>query len=165
MRGLTSILLAAAFVVSACGSSGASQGQNGQGQNGQGQGAYSLPCGRAEYSGQTGYVWCGTATATVAVDGKRYELPSGLCQPDTALGFTANFGAILSGGQDLAGAPLGLSVAKGNDRDTVSGRFDGHTWAVRGSETIVTIAADKKGGTFSGPTFDGLQVEGTFTCG
>jgi hypothetical protein len=154
------------LIVSACGGSSATSGVTGQTQparQSQTTGPYSLACGGTE-TPVSGFVWCGTARATVKYGDKTYGLPSGLCQPDTALGFIANFGAILSGSQDLPGAPLGLSVSKATDGTTVSGRFDGHVWAIKSSETTVTVSEGKSGGSFSGPTFDGTQVEGNFTC-
>jgi hypothetical protein len=156
MRRSSGFLLAAMLIVSACGGSSAT------GVTGQGTGAYSLACGSTE-TPVTGFVWCGWARASVKYGDKTYGLASGQCQPESTLGFIANFGAILSGAQDLPGAPLGLSVSKATDGATVSGRFDGHTWAIKNSETTVTLSG-MSGGSFSGPTFDGIQVEGTFTC-
>ncbi len=166
MRRSSGFLLAAILVVSACGGSSGTGGLTGQTQpagESQATGPYNLDCGRTE-TPATGFVWCGTARASVKYGDKTYELPSGECQPDSALGFIANFGAILTGAQDLPGAPQGLSVSKATDGASVSGRFDGHVWAIKNSETTVTVSGGKSGGSFSGPTFDDIQVEGIFTC-
>ncbi len=183
------LVLAAALVASACGGSGAPS-PNGSGASGAEQtpgtattepteqptvtivpttsqtpGVYGLPCGGGLWQGERAWTWCGPATAKVVYGSKTYELPSGLCEPNSPLGYLVHFGTVSSaGGRDTPGSPPWLNVLSGLNGNIVSGRFDGHPWAVKSGSAMVTVATNKQSGTFSGPTIEGIPVKGSWTC-
>lgn len=109
--------------------------------------------------------FCGPAKATVHYGAKTWSFSQGQCST-TGGYFTVNIGTVVLG---VTSKPkpeyFGLTV-QGKKPVAIAINHAGKGYALRLDTAKVTVAPNKKKGTFSGTVFAGAtKVSGSFSCG
>lgn len=125
------------------------------------------------YGGVQARTFCGPASASVSVGGKKAVLKGGQCDR-TKDYFTINVGTTLLGTSSKRPDYFGITVGKTLGAGKAAGKDGTYTGAAVAivtknttyavTQSSVTLAGGRTKGTFSGTAIGGGKVSGSFAC-